>query len=602
MIKFKIDERIILTFNSVDGEIFNRCVSMAKLFKLRFSAKEKYWICSAGKFEPVLDAFRDIGIVEVEPEDYESRLVELLSPKKELQYKPERITPDYDLMNFPPFKGKHENFQHIDIKNALQRNRYGLFLDMGLGKSYELATILAHYMLKWKKVNKVLVLSSNTGVRNLPDEFEKFIKGFDKLRHTTASKDNRKPFNEDNDIVFSSYNTFRLISKAYQKTNSSKPRKAFIPFREWFGKEGDGLILMDESHQAANPDSQQGNFIAIHAPDFKYRYLATGTPADKPEKLYNQLKIMDRSLVHGFSFSEWKEFYAELGNRFSAAAITGWQKEKMVALNQRMQEYCVFRKTEDTIDLPENIEKPVYCTLGKRHQKIYESFVQTTMDENRYEGGQGFNVSKIVNLFPYLTLSLHNPKLLEKHFEKFDTGLIKNVDSFNYARESDALEALKGVIDDHKDEKGIIWVVHPSTAELLREIFKSKNPLVMTGATKESGRRGIVDNFRESPKHKLLIANIMVLSTSYTITEAKWQFYLERNYDYTSYSQSKKRIHRIGQDQNVRTYYAVYKDTIDIFLDANLKNKGTLVEGLVSKKFLTKAEWSRIFNPKSVRY
>ncbi len=601
MIKFNIDQRITLEFTG-DEEIFNRCVSMAKLLRLRFSAKERMWIVSAGKFGKVLDAFRDIDEVEIFPEDYESHLVSLLSPKKELEYKKDRIVVDYGYMNFLPYEGKppFEKFQHTDIRNALQRNRYGLYLDMGLGKSFIFATIFAHYFLKWKKVSKVLVLSSNTGVRNLPEEFLKFVKGFDKMKYVTANKDNRKPFTKDIDIVFSSYNTFRLIGKAYQKNNSAKPRKATIPFKEWFG-DSEGLILMDESHQAANPTSQQGNFVAIHAPAFKYRYEGTGTPADKPEKLYNQLKILDTSLVHGFSFSEWKEYYAELGNRFSAAAITGWKEDKMAQLNKDMQEYCIFRKAEECLDLPDVIEKNVYCDLSKKHRKIYEAFVADTLESNKYESG-GYNVGKIVNLFPYLGLSLHNPSLLEKHFEKFSSSLIKDIKNFNLSKESDAIEALKGVISDRGDEKGIVWVIHPSTATELGNIFAKLNPIIVTGKTRDDDRQGLIDAFKKDKKHKILIANIDVLNTSYTLTEAKWQFYLERHYNYTTYSQSKKRIHRIGQKSVTRNYYAIYRNTIDILLDANLKNKGTIVDNLVSKKFLTKEEWQRILNPQSVRY
>jgi len=949
MIKFNIDKRITLEFTADSDEEFASLVSMSKLLRLRFLAKEKLWLVPAGSFENALESFRDIGIVEVEPESYEHRVLELIAPKKELEYKQQRIIPDYSLMNFKPIPGKTENFQHIDIKSALLRNRYGIFLDMGLGKatsldtqiqspagpilmrnikvgskifntygststvqgvfpqgeietvefimsdgsptctsldhiwtvedkrnnyekrdltskeivsiikehrinsgysifklpevlpvnypqnddieispymigaligngcltssvsitcakedkwivdrcsrelkiphrivedknisfyfrkslakksyknpvkskleeldlmykksycklipekylrssvkdridllqglmdtdgyinkdgstiqlgvrneklvlqvkelieslggritnnkkflpknttaglygkyhfnltfklpetivpfslprkvkrisnktkgsfryikdfknygaikecqcitvdskdslflidsyipthnSYIFSTIAAHYLFKWKTVSKILVLSSNTGTRNLPEEFKKFIKGFDEISYTIAGKNNRKPFIPETDIVFSSYNSFRLVCKAYQKTKTAKPRKPFIPFEEWFGDK-DGLLLMDESHQAANPSSQQGNFVAIHSPAFKNRYLATGTPADKPEKLYNQLKILDASLTHGFGYSEWKEYYANLGNRFSLTAITGWKKDKIALLNKSMQEYSIFRKTEDTIALPDNIEKRIYCDLSAKHRKIYTAFVNTTMEANKYETG-GYDVKKISNLFPYLALALHNPKLLTKHFDKFPGDLVSNIEKFNYANESDAFTALKEVIEDHSDEKGVVWVIHPSTARELEVKLAHLNPIVITGDVDESLRKGLVDSFRLDKKHKILIANVMVLNTSYTIVEAKWQFYLERNYDYTSFSQSKKRIHRIGQDKTVRTYYAIYKNTLDIMLDANLRNKGTLVSGLVGKKFLTKAEWANIFNPQGVEF
>ena len=110
-----------------------------------------------------------------------------------------------------------------------------------------------------------------------------------------------------------------------------------------------------------------------------------------------------------------------------------------------------------------------------------------------------------------------------------------------------------GLVEDMQDEKGVIWVVHPDTAVVLAEVFKKKNPIVITGSTKSELRQGMIDDFRTKDKHRLLIANIDVLSTSYTIVEAKWQIYLERHFNYTAFSQSKKRIHRIGQDKIVKT-------------------------------------------------
>lgn len=600
MILFKIDKEISLTFSSESETTFQQCVNLSKLFKLKWRPKEKIWIAPPSRFEQVLDAFSEIDIVQTVPENYKNKLYELLSPTRELEYKSDRTLFDYDLLSYPPVVGKKpfEDFQKIDIKNSIQRNRYGLFLDMGLGKSYILAAITSYYLSK-NLVKKVLVISSNTGLRNLPLEFEKFIKDFPKYNSVIGNKDNRKPFEKEVDIVFTSYNSFRLISRAYQgKNKTEKPRKSFIPLQEWFG-DGEGLILLDESHHVSNPNSQQSNFILIHAPLFKYRYLATGTPADKPEKLYSQCRILDPWLIHGFSFSEWKENYAVLGNRFSTTAITGWQQDKLEKLNKNLQEYSIFRKAEETIELPENRFMPVYCDLSKKHRKIYEKFTENTLENSKYDSG-GFNVSKIVNLFPYLSLSLHNPSLLKKHEEKFDPELIRLIDSFNYQKDSDSFSALTEVIEDRDDEKGIIWVIHPDTASILQKELQKYNPIVITGKVKENERLELLNQFRFNEKHRILIANIDVLNTSYTIVEATWQFYLERHYNYTSYVQSQRRIWRLGQMSKVHTYYSVYKQTIDIFLDANLRNKGILTEKLTSREFLSKEEWKSIFNPSEI--
>jgi len=468
------------------------------------------------------------------------------------------------------------------------------------GKSYIASALIAHYYLKWGKVGKIVIVTTSIGVRNLYHEFFKFIKDLPACKVAIADTSNREPFHRETDIVIMSYNSFRLVcnqSKKVNKLTATKPRKPFLPLEEWAASSvinKDMMLILDESHNIAIPDSQQSHLIALHSPAFKYRYLFTGTPADKPEKLYNQLKTLDPALTHRLSYTDWLEEYAEIGTRFSRFDVRSWKKHKLEELNKQVTaSYAIYRNSEDILDLPAHYIKKIYLNMGKQHRKIYEAFVVSVLDELHERGDS--STRDIVNKFPYMLLAVENPFLLEKHVDKFDDKLASSV--LNFKEEyMEKISILEDILDEQKEEKGVVWVVHPKTAEILAEHFKSLNPIVITGATDATVRNDLLEEFRTNDKARILIANIQVLNTSVTITWATWQCYMERIFGYSPYEQSTKRIYRIGQNKPVTTYIPIYNNSLDILLDRNLDSKDTLVKGLMSKDFLSQDEWNKIFN------
>ena len=98
----------------------------------------------------------------------------------------------------------------------------------------------------------------------------------------------------------------------------------------------------------------------------------------------------------------------------------------------------------------------------------------------------------------------------------------------------------------------------------------------------------------------MIIASITLLNTSVTITECKWQVYVEKTYNYTDFIQSKNRIWRPGQDSVTRNYYICYKGTIDQLQEQNLMSKGATLDRLLSAKYISAAVWSKIFNGEKI--
>jgi SNF2 family DNA or RNA helicase len=604
---------------------FQDMVAVLKKHHCSFNPQTKDWTVPLFKYKQVLDDIQAFEVTEMSAAD-EALLQKLLDGESELVKSPTRLLFKPSLLRFPPLIGKDpfQDFQRVDITRAINRNRYGLFLDMGLGKAYIAAAIIAH-LRYYGLAKKVILVSSNIGAANMVHELLKFLFiDASEIVSMTKMGTEREPFADPSKTIFiTNYGTFRNICDHYydkkhprkmekvvdKKTGKIKEKKAkrpdyeaaVLPLKEWLGSE-DGILLLDESHALANPKSEQTKRMMSHLDFFKYRYLFTGTPADKNEKLYTQCKILDNALVHSLGFTAWIQEYNQVGNHFSPYAINpeGWRYEKIKALNERLTaDYAVFRKSKDVLEIPTNYIKKLYLEMTKEHRVIYEAFVRSTMEDVQSRRG-GLLTRDVLNTFPYLQIALDNPSLLkDKHANLLNPELAHAVQKFSFNGDHAKVDTLLDIIDEHvteREEKGIIWILHPDTAHKLQHLLTDYHPLVITGETPNEDRPGILEEFRKNPKHRLLIASIPVLNTSITLVEAKFQVYFERVYNYSQFTQSIARISRNGQDQETRTYILLFDFTIDIVLDINLSNKDMLNSKLLSKEFLTQHEWKKIFN------
>lgn len=643
-----VGKQIYIKFRNIQGAAFNQAVAAAKSIHCGWNDIEKAWTISANRYTAVYDAFSDIDLFKQEFTAEELEKATVQDP--ELTVEPIRRIPDYSLLNYEPIVGKHpyENYQKEAITKGINRSRYAYFYDMGTGKSYIAAAIIAHRLLKYRDVGKVLFLTSSIGVRNLKDELVKFIKNIDGSRISIADVNNRLPFRDDVDIVISNYNTLRLMADAYPgigtKTQQllgklskvsrkstqdnlkqeivntlatvhifvsaecptdkfvSKVKKTLSENRQmlkkyklseaiktWLnGKEG--LLLLDESHQLANPQSLRSKVAVEMSNAFRYRYLFTGTPADVPVKLYNQFKILDPWLVYNMTFSEWKERMAYIGTPFSSTAIRGWKKDELELSNQRFTKlHGNYLSVTDVLDLPEFFEKRIPVDMSAKQRYIYEEAVSSILSAAKDE-------KEMVNVFPYQLLAVDNPSLLEKHSFKFPPELSQAISAFKLG-DLEKMNVLDDIISDNPDEKILVWAIHPATIKSICERYKNLNPLYVIGETEQSERNKIVNTFKHDPKCKMLVANITTLSTSVTLSpECHIQVYMERGFQYDQYSQSQRRIFRIGSNQPAITYIPLYRNSLDYFVDKNLSSKGMLVKGLVSKGFISQADWKKIYN------
>jgi len=615
--------KIVCKFWSPDS--FTDIVATLKQHRCRFSPESKSWTIPHQKYDRVLEDLQEFDIVDTSLFD-EQQIYNITAGQPELKISTTRMLFDNKLLKHPPRLGKtpFEHYQQEDITKAFNRNRYALYWEVGTGKAYAKAAIIAH-LRAHGKAKKVLLLSSGIGSINMVHELKKFLPLNENeiVAVTKAGKD-REPFKKDASIVVTNYNTFRIICEHYEKLKFPKkiakrkeelkkakeegkkaPKKSatkpeVLPLLEWFDGE-DAILLMDECHLISNPDAEQTKWMLAHCDRFEYRYQFSGTPFDKNEKLYAQLRILDPSLTLRLSFSDWKEHYAILGTEFSQYGIRTWKYDKIKELNEKVRKGYggIIRKASEVLAIPPNHIKKMYVDLSPLQKSIYRAFTISTL-ERLQENKKALLTRDIINTFPFLQMAIDQPQeLLVKHPDLLSPELTRMIKEFDYEEDHAKIDLTDEIVKEHvdeKDEKGILWYWHPATAHALMKKYAKYKPLMILAETPDDERAKILELFRTSKEHKLLLGSILILNTSITLVEAKFQVYLERVYNYSQFTQSMGRISRIGQDQETQTYIPIADNTIDCALDVNLSTKDLLNNKLLSKDFLTLDEWKRIFN------
>lgn len=545
--------------------------------------------------------------------DYQSELnyKDYIDNFSELKTRKERFSVDYSNMNYQPLIGKHpfESYQSDDIRAALAQNRYLFNWEMGLGKSYCLAVLLENLFSK-NKIDKALICTSGVGSLNLKSELLYHCKSFtsdDIIVFSNAKsfkkKEDRAIFSNNQKIIITTYDTMKTIMDYYnslKKKASKDYLKCPFDFSSWGNIRG---LFLDECHLISTPSTRRTQIFLQLIHYFEYRYLFTGTLADKYEKLYIPCKILDRALVHGESYHSWLSNYVTLGNRFSKYEINTetWNLDKIQALSAKLlSSYGSKRMIKDCLNLPPDFEKTINIDMSEKHRTIYELFSNESFSIiEKLRNEESFSNS-ILNRIHYFQSIVDNPKLVmnSKFFDLFSDKLKTLLKSFSYEKDYKKLEILDTIIEERATEnnqKGIIWYFHPMTKDSLVEYYKKYNPYIIEAGMGYESIFKIVEEFKKSDS-KILIASVNIMNTSLTLTECKWQIYLENTFKFVDYQQSRGRIFRPSQKDCTTTYFIVYNSSIDGFQMDNLRNKGHTLDTLMNMKYISPSVWKNIFN------
>jgi SNF2 family DNA or RNA helicase len=631
-------KKVIIKNFSQSRELFEQTKDLLTKYGCTYNKKNNHYRCSPYIYDDLIIELKDIDEVEVHP-----FVIKLIEEAKITELEIKKVRPDFDstLLKYLPLKGKHpyENYQIEDIKQVTSYNRHGCFWHMGTGKSFCVSYILT-FLFKYNKIDRAIILAPPDGLTNIMLEILKFNNNmFTEHDFFIASRFNKEIFERtDYKILLCTYSTWLVLQKHFYIKSESKKKKRHnhklvpitleeikadmpkcfetqtIDFNKHWGTNNNKLIMLDESHLIANPNSKISKYLHLYKNLFEYRYEFSGTPFDKYEKLYSQIKFLDDNLLPK-TYNQWLMKIAICGNRFNTHAITKYKPDQVDKFLNYISPYVV-RRGKEVLDLPEHIMKKNYVEMNDLQLKIYHMLIDMEM-YNQDQKYHEIDFGRVFNSFPYLIQACDNPCLLQNKLEnkynyRYFDELINAIKLWKF-EDHPKLEVTDYLIDKYikeENRKMILWSYHPQTIDQLTAYYNKKyHPLHIHGQMKgvsANNHMQVIDDtvqqFKTDPDRHLLIASSTVLQRAKTITEATRQIYFDRPFKFIEFNQSSSRIYRAGTTEPVITNILIFRNSLDIHVDDIIEQKTEIDKVLIQKKYLTVDEIKSVFEGKQLDF
>ena len=300
----------------------------------------------------------------------------------------------------------------------------------------------------------------------------------------------------------------------------------------------DFTLLLDESSLIQNENAKQSKFIMQLKP--KNVILLSGTPTGgKYEKLWSQLNLLGWKISKQMFYRQFVNFHYEDNCGFPLMVIDGYKNEER--LKRKMREYgCHFLKTDEVFDLPEQIHQNIIVNSTAEYKKFKKTCIS-----KEYDLIGDSTLTKM--LYERELCGQYNDDKLAAVTDLIESTNDRIIIFYNFNAE---LDLLKGICERVERPYSI---VNGSVKDLTA--YESKNACI-TLIQYQAGSMGL----------NLQKANKIIYFTPTLSSEL--------------FEQSKKRIHRIGQNQTCFYYYLTCKSSIEEKIYRTLKMRKDYTEAL----------------------
>lgn len=418
-------------------------------------------------------------------------------------------------------KFKPHEYQSYSIQKIIENNKYGLFLDMGLGKT--VSTLTAFSELQLLDTDKMLVIAPlNVAKDTWADEINKW----EHLKHLRVSKVLGTPKQRiealkiDADIYITNKENTKWLCEYYKKD---------WPF---------DMVVVDELSTFKNHQSQRFKALKKKLPLMNRFVGLTGTPSpNSMMDLWAQVYLIDRGERLGTSFSRFRERYFKPTHQVSEH-VFNWElrhgSEEIIY--KQIDDVCISMKASDYLDMPERVDTVQSVELSSKERKLYDELERDYILESEDDGDivaqSGASLSqKLLQLSNGAVYTeeqdirhVHDQKLdkLEAIVEEAQGQPILLFYNFKHDKERILRKFKQAVVlgsDDYKNkwDKGNLEILlaHPASAGHGLNLQQGGHIIVWFGLTwsLELYQQANARLYRQGQDHTTIIHHIMTENT-----------------------------------------------------------------------------------------
>ena len=385
-------------------------------------------------------------------------------------------------------------------------NKVAYYYDMGLGK-----TFIGSEKLKELNANHNLIICQKSKIQDWYEHFKTYYPQYNTIIYSKS-----RPI-PDGSVVIINYD---LVWRRPELLNLK-----------------DFTLMLDESSCIKNEKSKRSKFILKLKP--KNVILLSGTPCSgKYEELYSQCKLLGWNISKKAFWNTYiKTKNMEL-NGFKVPIVVGYKN--VDRLKEKLREHgAVFKKTEEVLELPEQINNIVKVNSTQAYKKFKKNRLVTI------DGIELVGDTTLTNmLYQRQLASMYNKNKYEVLQDLLTSTEDRVLIFYNFTQELDEIKKICKKLDKP------VSVVNGKTKNLKN--YESKDNSV-TILQYQAGAMGL----------NLQLSNKIIYFSLPLSSEL--------------FEQSKKRTHRMNQTRTCFYYYLITEGTIEekIFKVLNMRRDYT---------------------------
>lgn len=404
------------------------------------------------------------------------------------------------------------------LKETADKNHVAYYHDMGLGKTF---TGAEKMMQLGAKVNLVICQKSK-----IDDWVEHFL---------THYSGEFLIFDLTNKTDFNAFMSYKEQPESYERIGVINYELAWR--RSELAKLEEFTLMLDESSLIQNENSKRSKFILkkLHPENV---ILLSGTPTGgKYERLWSQLHLLGWKISKKLFYNQYVDYHYEDNEGFPLMIIDGYKNEER--LKKKMRQYgCNFLKTEEVFDLPEQIHNTIKVPTTKEYRKFRKDCI-VNFDLVDYVGEEYHRQVELVG----------DTTLTKMLYERQLCG------QYNDAK----LEAFRDLVESTNDRLIVFYNFKEELQHLLTIAWKYRGIGHLSTVNGDKKNLEGYELYNDSITFIQYQAGAMGLN----LQKANKIVYFTPPLSSELFEQSKKRIHRIGQQKPCFYYYLTCKGSIE---------------------------------------
>ena len=418
------------------------------------------------------------------------------------------------------------------LEQTAGRNRCAYYLDMGLGK-----TFVGSEKLKQLGAKVNLVVCQKSKVQDWVDHFRTYYPEYKTYDATSAKKDEKRSYFYGFWLTYRNGSFFPSIIVINYDLLWRRPD--LMDLRNF-------TLMLDESSLIQNPSAKRTKFILKMQPENVI--LLSGTPTGgKYERLWTQMHLLGWGIsrkLYDQTFMIW-DYIDNWQTGYKIPVVKGYKN--IPRLKDKMREYgCIFLKTEECFDLPQQQDLLIR--------------VDSSADYKRFMKHRYLQMSDGTELIGDTTLTarLYARQLCGQYSK-------------------DKLSAVTDLIDSTEDRL-IIFYNFTAEMEMLRKICGDRPVSIVNGSTKDL-------RAYEQCSDSVTLIQYQAGAHGLNLQKARRIIYYTLPESSELFEQSRKRIHRIGQEQTCFYYIPICRGSIEEKILQALKMRRDYTDALFKQDY-----------------